>query len=246
MLVGEAWGESEERAHAPFVGASGQELNRMLQEAGILRSECYVTNVVNARPKDNYLGHWIAKTKKDRTAQHVELLGKWVLPIVVEGYRRLLQEIAMVQPNIIVAFGGTALWALTQQEGIMKWRGSQLLLNRYEHRRYKIPGSINTPETDAALLYSMQETNPVKVIPCIHPAAILRQWELRAATVNDLRRVKRHMYPGAYENVPKWNFRVRPSITTVYMELAQTKLWLDMGNETWIDLDIDTRGGHIA
>ena len=53
MLVGEAWGEQEEYQRTPFVGASGAELNRMLHEAGIMRSECFVTNLVNARPPSN-------------------------------------------------------------------------------------------------------------------------------------------------------------------------------------------------
>ena len=55
MIVGEAWGEIEERAGAPFQGPSGQLLNSMLHEAGIMRSECYATNLVNARPPYNDL-----------------------------------------------------------------------------------------------------------------------------------------------------------------------------------------------
>jgi uracil-DNA glycosylase family 4 len=50
-IVGEAWGEQEERARAPFVGASGYELTRMLDEAGIRRADCFLTNVFNLRPE---------------------------------------------------------------------------------------------------------------------------------------------------------------------------------------------------
>ena len=46
MLVGEAPGEREVAEGQPFVGFSGQELSKMLQEAGIMRSECFITNVV--------------------------------------------------------------------------------------------------------------------------------------------------------------------------------------------------------
>src|SRR3990167_9983799 len=92
MLVGEAWGENEERERQPFVGASGQELNKMLHEAQIMRSECYVTNVVNARPPNNYLGAWIAFKKKDITPAHRLLRDKWCLPIVHEGYAALLDR----------------------------------------------------------------------------------------------------------------------------------------------------------
>ncbi len=39
MIVGEAPGVEEELKLQPFVGASGQELDRMLRDAGIMRSE---------------------------------------------------------------------------------------------------------------------------------------------------------------------------------------------------------------
>lgn len=45
LLVGEAPGKSEEEHVKPFVGSSGGELTKMLNEAGILRTECRVTNV---------------------------------------------------------------------------------------------------------------------------------------------------------------------------------------------------------
>jgi len=64
MLVGEAPGEQEERSGTPFCGSSGQELNRMLHEVGIMRSECYVTNVCKLRPPDNQISAWVATTKK--------------------------------------------------------------------------------------------------------------------------------------------------------------------------------------
>ena len=51
MIVGEAPGDQEVRESAPFVGASGQELSRMLMEAGIHRSQCFVTNVIRIKPK---------------------------------------------------------------------------------------------------------------------------------------------------------------------------------------------------
>ena len=67
MLVGEAPGEQEVAQGAPFVGASGQELSRMLQEAGIMRSACFITNVVRIRPPGNDIGAFIAQRKSDIT-----------------------------------------------------------------------------------------------------------------------------------------------------------------------------------
>src|SRR6266850_5640969 len=85
MLVGEAPGAQEEAEGIPFVGESGKELNRMLQEAGITRSECFVTNVCRVRPPGNDINHFIAKVKKDITKAHREHRGRWVLPPVMDG-----------------------------------------------------------------------------------------------------------------------------------------------------------------
>src|SRR5947207_12116789 len=113
MIVGEAWGADEEREGIPFVGAAGQELNRELHEAGIMRGECFVSNVVNHRPSNNDLAAWIAFKKKDITGAHVKLKDRYVLPIVIEGYKALLAEIEAVQPNVIVPVGNLSMWALT-------------------------------------------------------------------------------------------------------------------------------------
>ena len=53
MLVGEAYGEAEEKAGKPFVGTSGRILNGILDEVGISRDICYIRNVVNERPANN-------------------------------------------------------------------------------------------------------------------------------------------------------------------------------------------------
>ncbi len=219
MLVGEAPGENEEREGRPFVGASGQELNRMLQEAGIMRSECYVTNVCKVRPPNNQISVFVASRKKDITPAHTLMRDRWVTKEVVEGYAELLAEIEMVQPNIIVTFGNLSMWALTGNWSILKWRGSLL-----------------------------QTEGGVKLIPTIHPAAILREWSNRAVVLSDLRRVKRHMTSRTYDNKPAWNFKVRPTFDEVMNQLvdlrgaARHRL---PGGELWLDFDIETRNGHI-
>ena len=59
MIIGEAPGVEEERQLKPFVGLSGQELGRMLSEAGIVRSECYLTNACKYRPPGNDIEEFI-------------------------------------------------------------------------------------------------------------------------------------------------------------------------------------------
>ena len=103
MIVGEAPGEQEEREGVPFVGYSGMELSRMLQEAGIMRSACFITNVVRIRPPGNDINAYIASRKADITGSHITLRGKFVLRPVVDGIDLLKREIELCQPNVIIA-----------------------------------------------------------------------------------------------------------------------------------------------
>ncbi|MCK5607097.1 hypothetical protein KAR91_34755 [Candidatus Pacearchaeota archaeon] len=110
-LVGEQPGYEEVRVGKNFVGPAGQELDRGLHKAGIVRSDCYITNVF----KDlNYpLAHYINLKLKH--------------PLTEDGaaYVQVLkEELSKTSANIIVAIGGVALYALTGRKGIHKWRGS--------------------------------------------------------------------------------------------------------------------------
>ena len=53
MLIGEAPGAKEDSQGKPFVGTSGNELSKMLQEVGINREEVFITNTVKCRPPEN-------------------------------------------------------------------------------------------------------------------------------------------------------------------------------------------------
>lgn len=109
-IVGEAPGAEEELQGIPFVGSSGRLLDICLSNAGIRRSDCYVTNVVKVRPPHNDL-------------TRVEELG-----VTVESfYPELFKELSEVKPNVIIALGNTALTALCGEFSVMKWRGSVLM-----------------------------------------------------------------------------------------------------------------------
>ena len=212
MLVGEFPNEEDERLGQAFTGSAGMELNRLLHEAGILRSECYSTYVLKVRPP--FEGP-IARTKKEVTEAHSLLRDRYVTKSLQDGYAELLAEIEMVQPNIIVAFGNIAMWALTEKWGVLKWRGSLL----------QIP-------------------NGPKVIPTISPSALFREWPLRALVLSDLRRVKRHMTSREYENRPEWRFQTRPDFAEVAGTVARLLAQAAAG-PLWLDFDIETRYGHI-
>lgn len=116
MLVGEAPGAEEEISNVPFVGTSGTELTRMLHEAGIVRSECFLTNVCKYRPPENKIEFFFLDKKRTKPNE-----------LIKEGILELKEEIERVKPTIIIALGNTPLWALYGQNGITKWRGSMLV-----------------------------------------------------------------------------------------------------------------------
>lgn len=215
MLLGEFPSQSDEARGTPFSDSAGYELNKMLKEAGIQRSECYATTVCKTFPPKGQLGEWIALKKKDITAAHTLLRDRHVLPPILEGHKSLLAEIEMVQPNLIITFGNLGMWLLTGQWGILKWRGSQL----------------SSPEG-------------INVIPTISPAAVIREWPARTLVVTDLRRAARFYQKRGYDNVPKWNFIVRPSFTQVQETFTTVRLLAERG-ELWLDFDIETVSGHI-
>ena len=103
MLVGEGPGAEEDRAGLPFVGPSGQLLDRMLASIGLDRSKFLITNLIPWRPPGN------------RNPTDTEVL--ICLPF-------LLRHIALVQPRRLVLLGAMAAPVrYREQYGIRKLRG---------------------------------------------------------------------------------------------------------------------------
>lgn len=104
MMVGEAPGADEDRLGRPFVGVSGQLLDRMLASIGLARADgFYLTNILPFRPPGN------------RTPTDAEIA--LFLPFV----RRHIQ---LAQPRRLVLLGGVSAKALLgAREGITRLRG---------------------------------------------------------------------------------------------------------------------------
>lgn len=219
MIVGEAPGNSEVRSLEPFTGVSGQELTKMLHEAGIIRTECFITNVCKYQPPGNRMSEWLIEQKtKGRATGWPERYSRFMAPQVGEGLAELAQEIERVKPNLIIALGATALWALTGETAITKWRGS--------------------------MLETLPEFGSRKLIPTYHPAAILRMWSWRFIAVHDLRRCE-HESDTPLRLVPKQNFLIRPSFETARGTLSDLILRAEQGPLP-LSVDIETRAHHIA
>ena len=102
MLVGEAPGAEEDKQGLPFVGRSGQLLDRMLKAIGLERSDIYIANIVPWRPPGN------------RTPTPVET--QICLPFIQ-------RQIELCNPEVLVTIGQPSTGALLGIQGIMKNRG---------------------------------------------------------------------------------------------------------------------------
>jgi DNA polymerase len=106
MLIGEGPGAEEDRAGLPFVGPSGQFLDRMLASIGLDRSQFLITNVIPWRPPGN----------RNPTDNEVLIC----LPF-------LLRHIALVRPRRLLLLGAMAMRSVTgTSEGIRRMRGRWL------------------------------------------------------------------------------------------------------------------------
>ena len=192
VFIGEAWGEAEACLQSPFVGPAGQELSRMLHAAGYLcellpyqfnsaiRMIKYweqfpypLLNVFNARPPENDVEFFYEKIRRvDATPEQVTLSRNFNNSIFypklefISHVYNLRLALESLKPNIIVALGNTALWALGLPPSISKLRGN-VTLSKWG-----------------------------KVLPTYHPASVLRKWNQRIITILDLHKALRESkYP---------------------------------------------------
>lgn len=234
VLVGESWGFEEFQQQKPFVGSSGQELDRMLLEAGINPASILKANVFNAQPEGNEAWRFFHSNSKTAPLYR----GLHPSNFALSELQRLHSLIRTVKPRLVIAAGNYALWATAEccstsslsigngatvrvPGGITSWRGSMLESNTVEGKR------------------------AVRVLPIIHPASILRAWYQRAVTVHDLRiRV-----PSALQDM--W----RPTTPPVVLAppdfadaVATLSRWLQhlQSNNLRLSHDIETARGLIT
>lgn len=115
MVIGEAPGADEDMLGLPFVGISGQLLDRMLASIDLFRTEnVYITNVIPWRPPGN----------RKPTPQEVAIC----LPFII-------RHIELVKPEILVLFGGAAASAMLNRTSPI----GQLRGRWYEYSERRIP-----------------------------------------------------------------------------------------------------------
>ena len=143
MFVGEAPGADEDIQARPFVGRAGQLLTKIIEAIGLKREEVLIGNINRCRPPGN----------RAPTAEEAAICKPY-----------LLREIAIVQPEVIVVLGNTAMKNLLDtKEGITRLRG-----------RFQVYKGI-------------------KVMPTFHPAYLLRDPSKKRETWEDLKKVRDYL-----------------------------------------------------
>ena len=110
MFVGEAPGMDEDQQGKPFVGKAGQLLTRIIQAMGLSRETVYIANILKCRPDTPGQAHGNRKPKPDEMAT---------------CFPWLRRQIEIIEPEVMVALGGTALEGLLGKmpTGITRLRG---------------------------------------------------------------------------------------------------------------------------
>src|SRR5436190_6698223 len=143
MFVGEAPGADEDAQSRPFVGRAGQLLTKIIEAIGFKREEVLIGNVNRCRPPGN----------RPPTPDEASICKPF-----------LLREISVVQPEVIVVLGNTAIQNLLETRvGVSKLRGT------------------------------FQNYKGIKVMPTFHPAYLLRDPSKKRETWEDLKKVRAYL-----------------------------------------------------
>ena len=134
MFIGEAPGAEEDAQGVPFVGKAGQVLTVLLRNAGLDRSDVYITNVCKCRPPGNRDPH----------------------PDEVRACREHLDgQIACIRPTLVCTLGRWALHTMLEDEtlSVMKLNGTVV-----EHQGLTFVPLIHP----AAGLHNQNMQDPIK------------------------------------------------------------------------------------
>ncbi len=190
MICAEAPGTEESEKLRPLCGPSGYELRRMLAQIGVNLDECFKTNVFDRQPRGNDVSLYGVERDHERAVTHLPPYQRNPVLFLDRAHEHNLQrlhlDIQHCQPNIIIALGNIACWALLGQTGISELRGNVALTH--------LTGT------------------PIKVLPTYHPAAVLRQWDWRVIVLGDLEKARAESSTPTltYDNTELW---LRPTLS---------------------------------
>jgi DNA polymerase len=177
LFIGEGPGYEEDRRGEPFVGKSGQLLDKMMAAIGLSRrTNAYIANIVKCHPMTNPQTPEARGNDRPPTPEEVATCS----PI-------LLQQIAIIQPRVIMTLGSPSTkMVLHTKDAITGLRGKIVPFDV----DYFYPGITDKEELklDAKTREQLRKT---QVIPTYHPAALLRNPNLKPESWEDLKLLKK-------------------------------------------------------
>ena len=219
-FVGEAWNEQDAALKRSFIGSGGQELTRMLRDAGIHRHEAFLTSVFALRPNDknDVTKLFISRTEGGLTTLPPITKGKYLDPRYWSEVERLRDELSAVRPNLVVALGNTAAWALLGVTGITNLRGTTAPSTL-------VPG--------------------LKVLPTYNPSMILRQWANRPIAIADFMKARREMQFPEIRRPERWVL-VDPTLEELRQYLYDPTGQLKPPSRGYFSTDTETKRRQIT
>ncbi|MCM2268206.1 MAG: uracil-DNA glycosylase [Elusimicrobiales bacterium] len=165
VFVGEGPGFQEDHKGEPFVGRSGQLLDKILETVlGLKRSDVYIANIVKCHPMKNPETPEAHGNDRPPTPEEISACRPY-----------LDEQLRAIRPACIVTLGSVATKVLLGvDKGISTVRG----------RSYDYPVELFGPG------------HPIKVIPTYHPAALLRNPNLKRDTWEDMKMLKSFLETG--------------------------------------------------
>lgn len=118
IFIGEAPGKKEDEQGKPFVGASGRFLNEMLEAAGLVRSDIYITNIVKYRPPNN----------RDPSPEEKQ-----------EFWPYLMRQLEIIDPKVVITLGRHSGAAFIPDLHISSDHGKARKVRFHEHEFLVIP-----------------------------------------------------------------------------------------------------------
>lgn len=235
VIVGEAYGQNEAIQGFPFAGKSGTVLDNLLRAAGISPGDCFFTNVINQRPPRNDFRQFLLH-KSEIEPYMQPMFGLYPSEELLEALVTLHNQIAEVNPDLIIALGNYALWALGDD-----------CVKIGNDKGYKIPSGIHNWR--GSQIYTRSEYNGrhIPLMPTIHPAATFRDFSQHWLLQHDLRtRAGRFLRGDTKWEEPEYNFYIEPSFVETFNTLNGLINAADISPKPMeIAVDIETRAGYI-
>lgn len=197
-----------------------REFDRMLTEAGVNRSQTFVTALLRGEVKGQNFDNQVPRSKREVTPMHTTLHGRAVTRSVVDGLAALDRDIDLVRPKVILALGNGALFALTGKWGIKAWRSS-------------------------ILEYTTKGGYTCHIVPTYPAGYVHSVWKERNIIIHDIRKANTLAQSAAPITPPAYNFIIEPSFTQAASTLQMLLKKLSEGL-TKLSCDVETRGGHLA